>query len=286
MGKYRDRMAEDLALRQYRPSTCRNYIRCTRNFIAYFMRDPEDLGEEEIRKFLLHLKQEENAGPENLKLYVAAIRFFYTHTLRRPEEILTIPYPKVPRPLPDILSGTETIRLLNAVESIKHRAVLMTTYGTGMRITEACSLQGDDIDSTRGLIHIRDGKRGRDRYVMLSHRLVVCLREYWKQTRPPKPWLFPGNKPDRPVSAASVRSALQKAANTTGLRKRITPHVLRHSFATHLLEAGEDIRTIQVLLGHGSIRTTARYTQVSTTHIGKTKSPLDLIGSPKGDLLR
>lgn len=286
MGQYRDRMAEDLALRGYKPSTRENYLRCTKHFVAHFMRTPDKLGEEQIRQFLLHLKNERSTGLASLKMHVAAIKFFYNHTLRRPEEVVHVPYPKVPGALPDILSGTETIDLLNAVQPLKHRAVLMTAYGAGMRITEACSLTVDDIDSRRGLIHIRDGKRGRDRYVMLSDRLLVVLRTYWKQVRPPKPWLFPGNKPDRSISAASVRDALKKAAKATGLRKRVTPHVLRHSFATHLLESGTDIRTIQVLLGHGSIRSTARYTQVSSTHIRKTRSPLDLIGSPEGKSLR
>ena len=145
MGKYRDRMTEDLALRQYRPSTCRNYMACVKGFIGHFMQDPEELGEEEIRKFLLHLKEEKASGPANVKMYVAAIKFFYTHTLRRPGEVVNISYPNVPRPLPDILSGTETIQLLDAVESIKHRAVLMTAYGAGMRITEACTLQAPHI---------------------------------------------------------------------------------------------------------------------------------------------
>lgn len=286
MGQYRDRMAEDLKLRAYRPSTCDHYIRCTRHFVAHFMRSPEELGEQEVRTFLIHLIEQRKVNPAYLKMYVAAIKFFYTHTLRRPEEVARIPWPKVPRPLPDILSGTEVMRLLEAVDSIKHRAVLMTAYGAGMRIVEACSLQVADIDSTRGLIHIRDGKRGRDRYVMLSQRLLVFLRAYWKRTRPPEPWLFPGQKPDRPITDTAVRTALHHAAQAVGLRKRITPHLMRHSFATHLLETGTDIRTIQVLLGHGSIRTTARYAQVSTTYVGRAKSPLDLIGTPQGDGLR
>lgn len=286
MGKYHDRMAEDLKLRAHKPSTCNNYLRCVHNFVAHYMRPPTELGEQEIRKYLLHLQDEKKAGPPTLKMNVAAIKFFYTHSLEKPERVVKIPYPKVPKPLPDILSGTEVEELLMAVESIKHRAVLMTAYGAGLRVNEACSLKASDIDSTRELIHVRDGKRGRDRYVMLSQRLLVFLRGYWKQTRPPKPWLFPGKDPRRPISDTSVREALKKAAKAVGLRKRVTPHVLRHSFATHLLETNTDIRTIQVLLGHGSIRTTTRYTQVSTKHVARTKSPLDLIGTPEGSVLR
>ena len=286
MGKYRDKMAADLKLRAYRPSTCENYLRCTKNFVAHFMISPEHLGENEIRDFLLHLIEQKKASPAEHKMHVAGIKFFYTHTLERPEEVIRIPWPKVPKPLPDILSGSEIEQLLSHVTSVKYRAILMTAYGAGMRISEACSLHISDIDSRRELIHIRDGKRGRDRYVMLSQRLLLFLRGYYKLSRPCEPYLFPGKNPDRPVSDTAVRSALRKTVQAAGLRKRVTPHVLRHSFATHLLETGTDIRTIQVLLGHGSIRTTARYAQVSATHIGHTKSPLDLIGTPEGKALR
>lgn len=285
MGQYRDRMAEDLTLRNYRPSTCDNYLRCVKHFVAHFMRSPEDLGEQEIRTFLLHLVGERKVTPSYMKMHVAAIKFFYTHTLRRPEEVAQIPWPRVPKPLPDILSGSEVEELLAKVDSIKHRAVLMTAYGAGLRISEACSLKIGDIDSRRNLIHIRDGKQGRDRYVMLSQRLLLSLRAYYKQTLPCEQWLFPGQSPDRPISDTSVRSALKRAAQASGLKKRITPHLLRHAFATHLLETGTDIRTIQVLLGHSSIRTTVRYAKVSTTHVGRAKSPLDLIGTPQGDAL-
>jgi site-specific recombinase XerD len=250
------------------------------------MISPDHLGEKEIRDFLLDLLERRKAAPTALKMHVAGIKFLYTHTLKRPEEVARIPWPKVPKPLPDILSGSEIEQLLSHVTSLKHRAVLMTAYGAGMHISEACSLHISDIDSKRDLIHIRDGKRGRDRYVMLSQRLLLFLRGYYKLTRPRGPYLFPGNNPDHPISDTSVRSALGQAAKTMGIQKRVTPHVLRHSFATHLLETGTDIRTIQVLLGHGSIRTTTRYAQVSTSHIGRTKSPLDLIGTPEGAVLR
>ena len=286
MGIYRDRMEADLKLRDYRPSTRESYLRCAKNFVAHFRIPPHRLGEKEIRAFLLHLSEHNGSGAAGLKMYVAAIKFLYTHTLDRPEEVAKIPYPRVPKPLPDILTGSEVKLLLSNVASLKHRAVLMTAYGAGMRLSEACSLHIDDVDSKRELIHIRDGKRRRDRYVMLSERLLLFLRGYYKEVRPAGPFLFPGKNPDRPISTTSVRSALHKAAQDIGLRKRVTPHVLRHSFATHLLETGTDIRTIQVLLGHTSIRTTTRYAQVSATHIGRTKSPLDLIGTPEGKALR
>jgi site-specific recombinase XerD len=208
-------------------------------------------------------------------MHVAGIRFLYEVTLRRPQLVAGLHFPKVPHRLPDILSREEVWHLLEAVHSPLHRAVLMTAYGAGMRIGEACSLLTTDIDSPRGVIHVRDGKRARDRYVMLSPVLLAALRGYWRLYRPTPPVLFPGEKPGSCVSHAAVRQALREARAATGLTKRVTPHSLRHAFATHLLEDGADIRTIQALLGHGSIRSTARYTQVSVAHICKTPSPLD-----------
>ena len=208
-------------------------------------------------------------------MHVAALRFLYTTTLRRPEEVVRIPWPKVPRTLPDILSRDEVLRLLDRVGNIKHRAVLSCAYGAGLRITEACSLTVKDLDSQRGLIHVRKGKRQLDRYVMLSERLLLLLREYWRQVRPEPPLLFPGEVSGQPISPRTVRESLKKAAVGLGIQKRVTPHSLRHAFATHLLEAGTDIRVIQALLGHGSIRSTQRYTAVSRRHVGRVKSPLD-----------
>lgn len=285
MGQIRERMIADLELRGYRENTKEGYLRCATNFVAHYMVSPTKLGEEEIRNFLLHLKKVQGAGWATIKMHVAGIKFLYNHTLRRPEEVVRIPWPKVPRPLPDILSGTEVIKLLDAVESTKHRAVIMTAYGAGMRLSEACCLQVDDIDSKRMVIHIRDGKRGRDRYVMLSRRLLDCLRLYFKAQRPKGDYLFPGREPGSHVSRNAVSQALKKAVKAAGIKKPATAHSLRHSFATHLLEAGTDIRTIQKLLGHGSIRTTERYTHVSRAHITRTSSPLDLLGTDRGHCL-
>jgi len=249
------------------------------------MRPPEVMGGAEIKEFILHLMDNECAGLARLKMHIASLKFLYTHTLDRPEEVVRLPWPKVPRTLPDILSGREAETLLVSVDSLKHRAVLMTTYGAGLRVTEACTLHIADIDSQRMLIHVRDGKRGRDRYVMLPERLLLVLREYYRACRPAEPYLFPGQSADRPISAATVRKAVKRAAQKVGLRKRVTPHSLRHAFATHLLENGEDVRVIQALLGHSSIRTTARYTQVSRRHVGRTQSPLDVLGTDKAQAL-
>jgi site-specific recombinase XerD len=243
------------------------------------------MGEKEIREYLLHMVRERKVGPSTLKMSVAALKFLYSQTLNRPEEVIRIPWPRVPKPLPVILSGSEVERLLQSVRSLKHRMIIMTAYGSGHRVGEACSLQIGDIDSKRMLIHIRAGKRKRDRYVMLPKRLLLCLREYYKTFRPVGPWLFPGRSPGTHISKKAVGEALRSAAKSAGISKRVTPHVLRHSFATHLLETGSDIRTIQVLLGHGSIRTTERYVKVSKSHVARVKSPLDLLGREAGQVL-
>jgi integrase/recombinase XerD len=278
MGQLHDQMKADLTLRAYRPGTIRSYLACAKAFAAYFLLSPLHMGEDHIRRFLLHLLEEKKVGPATHKMFVAALRFLYGVTLGRPEVAIRIPWPKVPRTLPDILSLAEVERLLGAIISIKHRVIIMTAYGAGLRISEACSLKVPDIDSARGLIHVRNGKRGRDRFVMLSPRLLAGLRAYWKQVRPQGPALFPGAKPGTCISPEAVRRALRSAAKSAGLAKRVTPHVLRHTFATHLLEGGTDLRVIQVLLGHASIRTTTLYTQVSQTHIGRTPSPLERLG--------
>lgn len=285
MGEVCTKMTEDLKLRAYRAATEHEYLRCARAFVAHYMRPPSELGEREIRAYLLHLLVVKKVSAATEKVHLAAIKFLYCHTLDRPEEVVRIPWPRVPHPLPVVLSGTEVMQVLGAVESIKHRAILSAAYGAGLRIGEACALCVQDIDSRRMVIHIRDGKRGRDRYVMLGQRLLDLLRTYWKAEHPPAPYLFPGQKPGTTISANAVRQALYGAVRTAGLRKRVSPHTLRHGFATHLHESGTDLRTIQELLGHASIRTTARYTHISTRHIARTRSPLDLLGTPEAAVL-
>lgn len=284
MGRLCQRMGEDLKLKNYAPKTQAEYLRCAKRFVAFHMRSPEVMGEREIRDFLLSIAFRK-ASPEALKMHVASLKFLYATTLQRPEVVASLGWPKVPHHLPDILSGREVQALLAAVEPLLHRAVVMTAYGTGLRISEACSLRVTDIDSKRMLIHVRDGKRGRDRYVMLAQRLLGFLRQYWWQVRPSGPYLFPGSKAGRPITPGTVRDALSKAVKKAGITKRATLHGLRHAFATHLLEAGTDIRVIQALLGHGSIRSTMRYTQVSRAHVATVQSPLDLIGKDQGRTL-
>jgi len=278
MATVLQRLQDDLVLKNYAPGTTTQYIRCARAFLDRLRTPLRRVRGQHVRRYVIKLSQDRT--PATVKMHVAAIRFLFEVTLRKPKVVESLHFPKVPRRLPDILSAEEVHRLLEAVPQPKYRAVLMTAYGAGMRVSEACSVLTTDIDSHRGVIHIRQGKRNKDRYVMLSRVLLAALREYWKLYRPTPPVLFPGNEPGTFVSAATIRTALRRARLRTGITKDVTPHSLRHAFATHLLEDGADIRTIQVLLGHGSIRSTACYTQVSTQHICKTQSPLDRL--PRG----
>ncbi|MGA2225703.1 MAG: site-specific integrase [Syntrophobacteraceae bacterium] len=278
MGKLREQMIADLQLRNYASTTQQEYVRCASNFVAHFRRSPEELGNQDIREFLLHLIRAQEVSPSVQKMYVAALKFLYTVTLNRPEEVERIPFPKIPDTLPDVLSHHEVLLLFEAIRSIKYRGIVATAYAAGMRISEVCRLQGQgDIDSERMLIHIRSAKGQKDRFVMLSERLLILLREYWRELRPQGLYLFPGKNPDQPITTASVYRVFNAAVQDAGIKKDLTFHSLRHSFATHLLEGGTGLRVIQALLGHASIRTTCRYTRVSADLIGRTKSPLDLI---------
>lgn len=283
MGKTRDRMAQDLKLRNFRESTQKQYLAIAKNFIKYYRRPAEQLGEHEVRTYLLN--RLERCQPSTVVVDHAALTFLYSITLDRPEVVIRIPSPKVPKKLPVVLAGTEVIDLLAAVDNLMYRTILTVAYGAGLRIFEACALEQRDIDSKRMVIMVRDGKGQKDRYVMLADNLLAGLRAYFKAVRPKPPLLFPGQKPGRPITIGTVRGALHKATDKTGLTKRVTPHVLRHSFATHLLETGADIRTVQLLLGHASIRSTQLYTHLSTAHIARTKSPLDRLGTEEGQVL-
>lgn len=285
MGCLSEKMLADMKLKGFAASTQKEYLLRARHFAKHYMRSPAEMGEPEIRDYLLHLVNEKKVSPASHHMYVAALKFLYSTTLNRPQEVAKIPWPKRPRSLPDILSGDEVERLLLSIHSVKHRAILMTAYSAGLRVSEVCSLKLSDIDSKRMLLHIRHGKNSKDRYVKLSERLLRFLRYYWKATRPRGEYLFPGRNPAGHISDDGVRWGLRKAVAEAGLTKRITPHSLRHGFATHLLQLGEDIRTVQRLLGHASIQTTARYTKVTAKHLGRIKSPLDLLGTKKGKTL-
>lgn len=279
MGELYDRMALDLKLKNLARGTQSEYLRCCCSFVRYHMKSPRELGETAIKQYLGHL-QLTGASPEKLKMHIAGLKFLYGVTLDRPKVAERLPWPKVPHKKPDILSGTEVAKLLKAVPSLVPAMALTTAYGAGLRVSEACRLKVGDIDGKRRLIHVRLGKGGKDRYVMLADRLLEGLRVYWAKVRP-ESWLFPGAKRGQPLSPDAVRKALDRATKAAKLKKRVTTHALRHAFATHLLETGTDIRIIQVLLGHASIRSTARYTQVSNKLVASTTSPLDLLGTKK-----
>ena len=280
MGKLAEKMIEDLVLRRFAPSTCENYVSCARAFAAYHWRSPQEMGEQEVRQFLLYLALEKKVGAATQKMHVAGIKFLYAETLGRPEVVAGIPWPKVRQTLPAILSGTEMDELLGAFDSIKYRAIVMTTYGSGLRIGEVCTLQTNDVDSRRMLIHLHNAKGGRDRYVTLPERVLFLLRRYWIEEGIKGPEVFPGQHPGTSISASAVRNKLHEAARKAKLTKRVTPHCLRHSFATHLLELGTDLRVIQMLLGHRSIRTTVRYARVTDKHVARIQSPVDVLGTP------
>lgn len=281
MGALRQRMLEDLRLKGFQEHTRRCYIGCVQRFCDHYGVSPSKLGEQQIRDYLLYLEREKAYSPASRTNYIAALRFFYSVTLRRPEAVARIPIPKRRQRLPEILTKEEVERILSRIQSLKARAICAVAYGAGLRIAEACSLRPDDIDSARGLIHVREGKGGA-RDVMVSPRLLQLLREYWRIVRPRGEWLFPSSQtPMRPINFGTVREALLRAAEDAQIRKRVTPHVLRHSFATHLLESGTDLRVIQALLGHAKISSTERYTRVATQHLRTVKSPLDQLGSPE-----
>ena len=269
----RRRMIEDMTVRNLSPATQRSYLHAVAKFSRYFSRLPDRLDIEDVRAFQVFLVSQKISWPA-LNQTVCALRFFYGVTLNRPEIPERIAYAREPRKLPVILSADEVVRFLEAVPSLKTRTALTTAYAAGLRASEAVSLKVADIDSSRMLIQVRHGKGAKDRTVMLSPQLLAILRTYWRLARP-REWLFPGRDESKPIDVQVLHAACRSATKAAGLAKRVTVHTLRHSFATHLLESGVDIRIIQVLLGHNSLSTTARYTQVATTTIAKTRSPID-----------
>lgn len=282
MTPLRRRMIEDMKLKNLAPRTIEIYTGRVVAFARHFGRSPDALGREEVRSFLLHLVQEKHVSWSVYNQTVAALRFLYEVTLDRQGVMVRVPCPKQPKRLPTVLSLEETARFFAAVLSIKHRAILMTAYAAGLRISEVVALRVDDIDSQRMVLRVRQGKGRKDRNVMLSPRLLALLREYWKVARPAE-WLFPGEIPGRPITVGTVHRICVQAAHAAGLGKHVTIHTLRHSFATHLLEAGTDIRTIQLLLGHRNLKTTAIYAHVAPTAVEATPSPFDRLAPLPGE---
>jgi integrase/recombinase XerD len=274
----RQAMLEELHRRNYAASTITYYIKNVEQFARYFKRSPDRLNPTHLRTYQAYLLRQRKLAPRTVKLHICAIRFFFNKTLRRRYLLEDTPYPKVPRRLPQILSREEVTRLIAAAHSLTHRTMLMLLYSTGIRNAELRHLQVRDIDSRRMLIHIRHGKGGRERYVPLSATLLDTLRAYYRWMRPTG-FLFPGTvanwRSDKPLTPKVVWDACVVAARRAGLAHRVYPHLLRHCFATHLLESGTDLRTIQLLLGHATLNHTVVYLHLSQRHLQGVVNPLD-----------
>ncbi len=274
MGKFQDLMDRELRIRGLAENTRKSYLEKMRCFVRHFMRPPDQLTAEDVKQYQLFLTKDRRVTWSTFNVHVCAIRFFYRAVLQVDWDVEHIPYQKTGKRLPVVLSGQEVIALLNAAKNLKHRAILMTLYSAGLRASEAVHLRLEDIDSKRMMIRVAQGKGRKDRYVMLSGKLLETLRRYWLKSRP-DPWLFPGQTSRDPITYGSVDRFFARAKEKAGIRKRVCPHSLRHSFATHLLERGVNIRVIQRLLGHRSLRSTEIYTHVAESYVRDTKSPLD-----------
>jgi site-specific recombinase XerD len=272
-------MLEDMAMRGLREDTQRDYIRSVKNFANFLGRSPDSATADDVRRYQVH-QHENGAQPPTINSSVSALRFFFTITLDRPDLSRRLLVIRHPRKLPDVLSVEEVARLLEAAPGAKYKAALGTAYGAGLRVSEVASLKIDDIDSKRMLLRVEQGKGRKDRNAMLSPQLLNLLRLWWSEGRRrnvilPHGWLFPGQNRTDPISTRQLHRAVHEAAERAGIRKRVSPHTLRHSFATHLLEQDVDIRVIQVLLGHSKLDTTALYTRVATRMIRAVTSPLE-----------
>lgn len=279
MTHLRKMMLEELERRNYAQTTIRTYIQTVEDFARYFKHPPDQLGTEHVREYQAYLFRERKLAPRTVTQRLAALRFFFVQTIKKGWSVADTPYPKKTRHLPSILSPEEVARLIDSSQTRFHRILLMALYGTGMRRAELARLQISDIDSRRMVIHIRGGKGRQDRDVMLSPILLEALRDYWRGLKcKSTDWLFPGGKghtANRPITPKAVYHACCQAAQQAGLQNRVHPHTLRHCFATHLLENGADLRTIQLLLGHHDLKETTIYLHLSRRHLNATASPLD-----------
>jgi integrase/recombinase XerD len=279
MTRLRLRLIEDMRIRNLSPCTQRAYVGQVARFSRHFGKSPDLLGPAEIRAWQVHLAQDKRLAARSITVAVSALRFFYTVTLKRPWVVDDdIPTGRKVKKLPVVLSPEEVALFLNSVDNLKHRMILTVCYAAGLRISEAVHLKPAAIDSQRMVIRVEQGKGHKDRYVMLSPKLLAMLREYWSRTHPGE-WLFPGDRPGQPICAATINLTCRQVRERCGIGKPVTPHSLRHAFAVHLLEAGTDLRTIQLLLGHRDLGTTAQYLRIATSTVCATASPLEALGS-------
>ena len=272
----RQRLIDDMTARRYSEKVQKAYVRQVRTFAAFLGRSPETTTSDDLRRFQLHMAQQQ-ISPGSTNAAIAALRFFFTVTLERPDLVRPLTIVNEPRRAPVVLSQEEVARLLEAAPGLKYKAALSVAYGAGLRVSEVANLKVSDIDSDRMTLRVEQGKGQRDRYVMLSPQLLELLRDWWQAARP-QVWLFPGQNPINPMTPRQLNRAVHAAKTLAGISKRVSPHTLRHSFATHLLEQGVDIRVIQVLLGHAKLETTALYTRVAVNTIRDVKSPLERLG--------
>jgi site-specific recombinase XerD len=276
---------QDMQLRGLGELTQQAYLNNVEKFGKFWGKSPRSATAKDLNRYLHHLMKEEKLTISTVNQYAAALKLFFTVTLDKPWARERIVFARVPKKLPDVLSGTEVIKLLGAFDSIKHKTVALVCYGAGLRINETLHLRAKDIDSRRQVIVVRTGKGKRDRQVPLSPRLLRCLREYYKRERPRGEYLFPGRSGDGAMSKMAFCKALKPTVRKAGIGKKVTAHVFRHSYCTHLIEAGADLRSVQLLMGHASIQSTARYVHLTTARMMKLSSPLELLGKPEGNVL-
>lgn len=282
MENFKEQLARAFDLRGLQRSTRRSYMSCVAQFSKFHGgRDPQELGIEEIRRYFEHLAATPLTA-STVGVCYAALGYYYRHVVQRPDMMLPIPRRKRHRKMPEILSVAEVGQLLAAIDSLMSRTIAMVMYGSGLRVGEACALRIEDIDSARNVLRVREGKGGHDRYTLLGAPLLAALRAYWKKRRPPGSLLFPGLDPTRPITRDVVQRSVKAAAKAAGLRKHVTPHTLRHCFATHMIESGADLRTVQVLLGHASVNTTSMYVRVGIGRLTRTDGPLAMLASLPG----
>jgi len=278
----RQRMIEDMSLRHFGEKTQKDYIRAVKNLTIFLGRSPDTATAEDLRRFQLHLTGN-RVGAPTINFTVTVLRFFFTMTLDRADAIKHLTFVPEPRKIPIVLSPEEVVRFLEAAPGVKYKAAFSVAYGAGLRVSELAALKVSDIDSERMMLRVEQGKGRKDRHAMLSPVLLELLRDWWRIARP-KAWLFPGQDPLQPMSTRQLNRACHAAANMADIAKRVSPHTLRHSFATHLLEQNTDIRVIQVLLGHAKVDTTALYTHIATNTIRAVMSPLERLSlKPKKD---
>lgn len=289
MTPLRTRMLEELQRRNYSPTTIRAYLYAVEEFARYLGKSPDQAGQEHLREYQLNLLHDRKLTVGTIIGRIAALRFFFVKVLRRPYRQIDLIYPKQPQRLPAVLSQEEVAQLIDSANNLLDYTMLMTLYSTGMRRAELIRLKVEDIDSQRMIIHIRQGKGNRDRDVPLTPKLLKTLREYWRWMKP-KTYLFPGMarnwRADKPLTPKCVWIAVQNAAKRSGIKKRVSPHTLRHSFATHLLENGADLRTIQLLLGHSELEATTVYLHLSRRHLQAVVNPIEMMPTSILDTLK